>query len=323
MQNNNKIIHLVIGIPGSGKTTYAENFIRKGFTRLNRDLIGGSLDELITQLDYFYHANQITKFVLDNTYSTKKKRHLVIEWAEKNGFCIECHYLDIDIYNARYNIAQRNYQNYKNVSKPDNTSIFMEDVKFYPPSVISKFKKQFEFPTLTEGFDQIHTCKFYRNPYSSTYKNRAIIVDYDGTLRTTISGSHFPTSIDDVVILPRRSEILHKYQQFGWMILGVSNQSGISSGDLTYQQARDIFNYTNDLLGIDIDFKFCPHQAYPPVCYCRKPLPGFAIEFIEEYKLNPKECIMVGDLTSDRTFAEKSGFRFIHSDVFFAQAEFY
>jgi phosphoglycolate phosphatase-like HAD superfamily hydrolase len=40
--------------------------------------------------------------------------------------------------------------------------------------------------------------------------------------------------------------------------------------------------------------------------------------FIEKYKLLPSECIMVGDMTTDETFAIRSGFKFVHADKFFA-----
>jgi len=39
--------------------------------------------------------------------------------------------------------------------------------------------------------------------------------------------------------------------------------------------------------------------------------------WIEKYKLDPSQCIMVGDATSDKTFAERCGFKYLHPDVFF------
>ena len=64
--------------------------------------------------------------------------------------------------------------------------------------------------------------------------------------------------------------------------------------------------------------EFCEHRAGPPQCYCRKPMPGLGAWFIEKYKLNPPQCIMVGDLKSDLTFAMRCGFTYVHPDVFFA-----
>ena len=52
---------------------------------------------------------------------------------------------------------------------------------------------------------------------------------------------------------------------------------------------------------------------------CFKPMPGMGAEFIEKYKLNPSECIMVGDMTSDKTFAKRCGFQFMDAEEFFKE----
>jgi histidinol phosphatase-like enzyme len=72
------------------------------------------------------------------------------------------------------------------------------------------------------------------------------------------------------------------------------------------------------LLGFDIDYLFCPHNSFPISCYCRKPMPGLGVALVEKYKLDPSQCIMVGDRTTDKTFASRSGFQFQHASKFFA-----
>ena len=49
----------------------------------------------------------------------------------------------------------------------------------------------------------------------------------------------------------------------------------------------------------------------------RKPQPGMAVAFIEKYGLKPSACIMVGDLGTDKTFAERLGLRFVPAAEFF------
>ena len=63
-------ITLVIGYPAAGKTFFAKRFEHLGYHRLNRDEIGGKLDDLINRLDQQYRTNGVKKFVMDNTYST-------------------------------------------------------------------------------------------------------------------------------------------------------------------------------------------------------------------------------------------------------------
>src|SRR5207247_7011641 len=61
---------LVMGIPGAGKTRVAEEYVGRGYLRLNRDERGGSLRELAAALDEQLSAG-VRGIVLDNTYLTR------------------------------------------------------------------------------------------------------------------------------------------------------------------------------------------------------------------------------------------------------------
>jgi histidinol-phosphate phosphatase family protein len=296
-------ITMIIGYPAAGKTLFAKQFECIGYHRLNRDELGGKLDNLIDHLKQQYRENGINKFVMDNTYTTAKSRKAVIEWAQNNEFDVDCKWIDIDVGDALYNASKRMIDAYGKLLTPEEIKKH-KDVGIYPPVVIYKHRKAFEVPTQYEGFNHIRKIQFSRKMNKVLYKNKAVLLDYDSTLRKTISGEKYPKSPDDIEILPNRSEVLKKYQKEGYLLLGVSNQSFIAKEELTIEQADDCFQKTNELLGLTIHYKFCPHRAYPQVCYCRKPMPGMGVEFIEEYKLNPSECIMVGDMKSDNTFAE-------------------
>jgi HAD superfamily hydrolase (TIGR01662 family) len=191
-----------------------------------------------------------------------------------------------------------------------------KDPNCFPAMVLFAYKKSFEKPTRAEGFSSIDVALFERKT-PKEYVNKALILDYDGTLRQTKSGDHYPTDIDDIEILPGRREKLQEYVDKGYLLLGVSNQSGVEKGNLTWEEAASYFDRTNELLGHDIDFKFCPHHSFPIRCFCRKPMTGLGVELIETYKLDPSKCIMVGDMKSDNTFANRCGFQYISADEFF------
>lgn len=309
-------ILLIMGYPASGKTILAREYERQGYHRLNRDELGGTLDGLINHLEVMYKEHKITKIVMDNTYSTIKSRRSVIKWAIENKFEINCKWIDIDIGDALYNASRRMIDKYGKLLTPEEIKE-SKDIGVYPPVVIYKNRKSFEIPTIKEGFNKIERVLFSREFNKNSYTNKAIIVDYDGTIRKTKSGNKYPKNSADIEILPNRYNILKKYQDDGYQLLGVSNQSFISKGELTLQEANQCFESTHKLLGIQIDYLFCPHQAYPQLCYCRKPLPGMGVLFIEKYKLNPSECIMVVDMKSDHTFAERCGFQYINAEDFF------
>jgi HAD superfamily hydrolase (TIGR01662 family) len=186
----------------------------------------------------------------------------------------------------------------------------------FPIVALFAARKKWEDPSVEEGFESVTSVPFVRE-HDPTYTNKALILDYDGTLRKTGSGDFFPRSTNDVLILPGRTRKLSEYAEKGYLLLGVSNQSGIHKGDLTLEDAKKCFDRTNELLGHQIDYRFCPHRAAPPRCYCRKPQVGLGIALIEEYKLNPSECIYVGDMTSDKTFAKRCGFQYEDASTFF------
>ena len=159
--------------------------------------------------------------------------------------------------------------------------------------------------------------KFVRKE-DPTFTNKALIVDYDGTLRECIGGNEkYPVSKDQIEIKPGRTKVLQAYKDKGYILLGISNQSGIAKGELSEATAIELFDHTNKLLGIDIAYRFCSHQSAPISCYCRKPMCGVGVEFILKHKLDRKNCIFVGDMTTDKTFASRAGFQYVDQAEFF------
>lgn len=308
-----KELVILVGLPAAGKSTIVEEYITKGYHIISRDILGGTLENVNKIL--FNDIKLFDKIILDNTYMTKESRKEVISIGKQNSFKVTCIHLNTSVEDAQFNAVTRMI---KTQGKLLNTDEYksVKDPHIFPPAALFKANKIFEAPDENEGFDEIKIIKFKRN--SNGYTNKALLLDYDGTLRITINGNDkYPTHKDQIQILPNRVEKLKEYQDKGYILLGVSNQSGVSKGILTYDEAKKCFDHTNKLLGLDIDVSFCPHSVPPIVCYCRKPGVGLGVEFIEKYKLDPLQCIMVGDLTSDKTFATRCGFKFIHTDKFF------
>ena len=71
------------------------------------------------------------------------------------------------------------------------------------------------------------------------------------------------------------------------------------------------------LLDVDMDALYCPHGPGPPVCWCRKPLPGLAVLAIERYPLDPGRCLFVGNGPQDPGFARRLGFMYRPAPEFF------
>jgi histidinol phosphatase-like enzyme len=73
-------------------------------------------------------------------------------------------------------------------------------------------------------------------------------------------------------------------------------------------------------LGVAIEVLYCPHAAGAPTCWCRKPLPGLGVVFIQRHRLDPSQCVYVGSGPQDLSFARRLGFQYrTATDFFLAQ----
>lgn len=304
-------IILISGLPASGKTTVCQPYVNRGFTRLNRDTEGGKVKDLLQKLE----AEIIKKnnVVLDNTFATTEIRKPFIELAKKHKATINCQHLTTSAEDAQFNAVLRMVRKYGKLLSSEEIKK-VKSPNIFPIHVIFKFKKELQIPDQSEGFDNIEYIPFNRI-WGEEYSNSAAFLDFDGTLRETVKGNlKFPCSIDEMEVKKETVNKLKQLQSEGYRLLGVSNQSGIAKGDLTEDKARECFDFTVKKIGVDIEYKFCPHQSFPISCYCRKPHVGFGVYFIEKYKLRPDKCLMVGDMKTDETFAKRCGFKFYWQD---------
>lgn len=307
-------VTMVVGYPASGKSTVTKELRKNGAMPLNRDTIGGRIIDLVTLMEALIKDGK--DVILDNTFPTIEVRKPFIEAAKKLGVDIECKLMSSTIEDAQFNCVQRaidllgEFPTPEVIKKAKHTNVF-------PPLVLFRYKKEFQKPTVVEGFSKVEMIKFERK-INPEYTNKALILDYDGTLRECINGNgKYPVSKDQIEIKPNRTKILQAYKDKGYLLLGASNQSGIAKGEVSEETVNELFAYTNKQLGIDIEYRFCPHQSAPIACFCRKPMPGLFVQFMMKHKLNPKDCIFVGDMTTDETFAKRSGIQYVDQAEFF------
>jgi HAD superfamily hydrolase (TIGR01662 family) len=312
-----KEIVIIMGFPASGKSTTVQQFVDQGYNRLNRDKIGGSIEEIASKTDMLLLRDP-KPVVVDNLYPTIKSRASLIAVAKKHKIPIRCYVMSTTLEDAQMNACLRMMKKHGVIPNPEDFKTF-KDPNTFPPAVIYKYRKEFQPPTTSEGFDQVIKVPFVR-VWGPEYVNKAVICDYDGTLRLCNDGAKFPVTPNQIKVLPNRLETLRRYRDDGYSIFGASNQSGVAKGDLTAEEAHVCFQHTNRLLGdLVTKYLFCPHSVPPINCYCRKPTPGMGAYFIETYKLLPSKCIMVGDMGSDKSFAARCGFQYVDANDFFKQ----
>jgi len=312
---------MTVGFPASGKSSAVKEIMKKHtYAYLSRDKEGGRTLDLLPKLEAsLKNGNSV---VLDCTFMQADKRKPFIEMCKKHDVPISCLWMSTSVEDCQINALQRMMERYGKVfyDKEDLKEV-KKDPNMFPISVFFKMKKEFEKPTKDEGFENVEKRVFRREPREG-FTNKAIFLDYDGTLRETVGGNgKYPTKPTEIKVRKGAGEVLRAYKKLGYYLIGVSNQSGIAKGELTEKGAELCFEVTNATLAIcnDVEVSYCPHKVPPVSCYCRKPQSGMAIPYIYKYKLNVSECIMVGDQTTDKTFAKRLGMQFMYPDSFFAK----
>jgi len=288
---------LIMGLPAAGKTTLAQTFVRDGFTRLSRDEQGGSLRGLLPALDDLVAAGR-TKIVLDNTYVSRKSRARVVDWASAAGLPIRCVWLDTSIEDAQVNAVSRMLSTYGRLLEPGELrEAAKTNVNAIGPGVQFRYQRDLEPPTEAEGFSRIDTVAFART-VDSAFTNRAVIVWCDEAIES-------------------RAEALRRCAADGWRVLGVAWRPQIAEGRATVPRVDAEVARLRERLGVAIDVAYCSHGGGPPVCWCRKPLPGLLVAFIRKYRLDPRSCVYVGGGAQDPGFARRVGMEYRSASNFF------
>jgi HAD superfamily hydrolase (TIGR01662 family) len=309
---------LLMGVQGAGKSELVGEYVEAGYARLNRDTVGGRLDDLVPRLAEHLAAGQ-TRVVLDNTYPTRSSRAPAIAAAHARGVPVRCRFLDTPLAEARINIVLRMLEKYGRPLGPDEMkALGKTDPNLPPPAAVARWVASFEPPCVDEGFAVVDTVPFVRR-LDPTHTEKGLLLDVDGTLRRTLSGEIYPRHADDLELIPGRRETLARWVDAGYRIFFVSNQSGIASGQLARAAAEAAFFRTAELLQLPVnEVAYCPHPAFPVGCYCRKPMPGLGVYLMQRHRLSREHLVVVGDMSSDAEFAAGLGARYFDAASFFA-----
>ena len=124
---------------------------------------------------------------------------------------------------------------------------------------------------------------------------RALFIDRDGTINRDCPYCH---DLKDLYIFQDAVEIMKDYRKKGYLIIIITNQSGINRGYFTDEQFH-IFH--NELLRrlkemeVEVDETYyCPHTPEEN-CECRKPQLGMIQKAMENFDIDLKNSVIIGD----------------------------
>jgi len=138
-------------------------------------------------------------------------------------------------------------------------------------------------------------------------KRKAIFLDRDGTLN---EDPGYLSDPEQVKILPQVPEALSLLNRAGYLLLVVTNQSGIGRGLIRPEILPKINDRVNSYFrptgGVIREFLNCIHIPEDR-CVCRKPEPKLLIDAAREFNLDLSKCYMVGDKLSDIEVGPRAG----------------
>ncbi|RKI80001.1 HAD family hydrolase [bacterium 1xD42-87] len=147
---------------------------------------------------------------------------------------------------------------------------------------------------------------------------KAVFLDRDGTINVEKNYLH---RIEDFEFLPGVFEALQLLQSEGYLLIVITNQSGIGRGYYTVEEFNKLNDWMLDQLqmnGVRItDVFFCPHNVnstdarYQISCHCRKPEIGLYESAVQKYHINLERSWSVGDRIRDCAISSKSKCRSI------------
>ena len=141
---------------------------------------------------------------------------------------------------------------------------------------------------------------------------KALFIDRDGTVNRDCPYCHDPA---DIVIYNDAADLIRRYRSEGYLIVVVTNQSGINRKYFSIEEMNafnEVLNSKLRELGSQYDLiYYCPHTPEEN-CNCRKPKTGMVERACRENDIDLSGSVMAGDREDiDGQLARNLGIPFI------------
>ncbi|OQZ01673.1 MAG: D,D-heptose 1,7-bisphosphate phosphatase [Candidatus Brocadia sp. UTAMX2] len=145
-------------------------------------------------------------------------------------------------------------------------------------------------------------------------KRKAVFLDRDGTM---VVHEHYLSSPDQLKILPHVAQGIHRFKEHDYLVIVITNQSGIARGFFDEERLMLIHEKLDAMLkgegALIDDWYYCPHhpegiiERYTMDCDCRKPKPGMILAAARKYHLDLTQSLMIGDSETDMLAGKNAG----------------
>jgi D-glycero-D-manno-heptose 1,7-bisphosphate phosphatase len=128
---------------------------------------------------------------------------------------------------------------------------------------------------------------------------KVVFLDRDGTICEDVDYLSHP---DDLKIFPFASEAVRMLNENGFLVILITNQSGIAHGFFDENALREIHEKLVSELAeqnAELDaIYFCPHNSVDD-CACRKPKTGMIEQATKDFSIDLGNSWMIGDKAID------------------------
>lgn len=139
-----------------------------------------------------------------------------------------------------------------------------------------------------------------------TNKKPAVFLDRDGTI---IKLKNYLRTLEEIELYPKAAKGLKLLQKSGYLLIVITNQSGVARGYFTEDFVKKANNKISELFraqGVSIDaFYYCPHhpnygnEQYRQNCDCRKPKMGMIKKAVSDFCIDLSKSWVIGDNEPD------------------------
>ena len=142
-------------------------------------------------------------------------------------------------------------------------------------------------------------------------KNKCIFLDRDGVLN--VDRVDYVYRMEEFIIPPGVGEALRALKDAGYLLIVITNQSGIAKGIYQREDVYLIHNAIQEGTGVELDdIYFCPyHEKFDSHSLTRKPGSLMIEKAAAKYEVDMDASWMVGDHERDITAGTRAGLRTI------------
>lgn len=139
---------------------------------------------------------------------------------------------------------------------------------------------------------------------------KCVFLDRDGVLNK--DNPNYTYRVSDFEILPGVLEAVEQLKAAGYLLIVITNQSGIAKKIYTQHQMEECHAYFQKMCNNRIDhFYFCPYQPTVTASIARKPGTLMFEKAIAKFDIDVTQSWMIGDRGRDIMPARQLGIRTI------------